>query len=129
MFNVSLLDPGTTLATIRTLDPVPGGYKVVSDENGQPLNPNQFNQHCLPGDYHNWANWPLFSGIARYTGEKHGLPTDQIFWQELYNILRISRGAEYARTSGDLIELNWNRQRENHAWNALAYTLIAELSG
>lgn len=126
LFDVSLLPSEVVRSRVETLDPGGGGYKVVSKEDGSFLDPSEFNRHYKAGDYHNGANWPLFSTIARATGERHGLPFDPDFWHRSKNFLITTKNAEYDRTDENDLKPSWNHTRENHAWNALAHVLIKE---
>lgn len=121
LFDTSILDkPEVAICTVETLDQTRAGFKVVTDENGQFLDSRQFKKPSLPGDYHNGADWPLFSAICLITGERHGLPEDRNFWQRIVENLAQTKNAEYSYTAHQSFNSHhYNPQRTNHAWNAL----------
>lgn len=130
LFNESILDkPEVAICTVETLNKSRAGFKVVTDENGEFLDPRQFRKPCPKGDYHNGADWPLFSAIAMITAERAGLPEDKMFWIKMLGNLAQTKSAEYIRTYPEVLTYpDYNHSRINHAWNALVDVLAIRSS-
>lgn len=129
LFDVSFLPPVVVVNTVETLDRTYGGYKVVTRDMGGFLGPDQFNtsNQNQKGSYHDGGEWPLFSTMARFTAERNGLTHDNTFWYEALDGLLKTKDAEFRNTLS--LPQAWDHARENHAWNALAHSLIQRTVG
>lgn len=119
LFSQNLLSDETVRKTMEMMPKIRWQIPVVLKEDSSYLSPSEFNRPYQAGDYHNGAEWPVWSAIAQATAELHGVRHDRALWQDLFSRLQSNNHPEYIFTghSGGQHPLS----QENHLWNTVVY--------
>lgn len=98
IFNEFILDHEIAIETVSSLYYENGGYRVVTEEDDDLLDPRHFNNSYKRGEYQVSAQWPAYSAIAEDTYEAHGYSYDPTFWNDHVNVLDETHKAEWIKT-------------------------------
>lgn len=74
LFRQPILSDAAVARTLYSQPAFQSGFKVVTDERGQPLPARAFVTRFFAGDYQNGGSWLLYDYIALADGCQHGMP-------------------------------------------------------
>jgi len=132
LFNQPLLPEEIIKKTIESFPEDSSGRPVILRQDGSYppaenfLKPNKKRVY-EEGEYQRGGDWPLFTALVQYVGEKRDLiPHHPSFWLDLIENLEIAGQPEYFFT-GEKREKDHDPQQRNHLWNSAIYRMAEEV--